>query len=248
MGRPGYLRAYFKAATAAELARRRALRVALEASLAGKIGGRVLVTAVRRHLAEFHGAGYAGLPIVEIVRACRGLARWRGGGRRAVLLGVKLRRPGPRSLAARWEARLRRDGLEREPTLIRRPFGPGGSPSDADMDNPESAVYHPGLMVRAHGIWQQTVDHSMTVLTADTRNEDGSRGRARRHVGYYQRLQKAVAKRALTRRERLIVDILVAGGTWQDLGRRLELGKSRIHMVVRELHRKLGVRGPGAGR
>jgi hypothetical protein len=246
VGRAGYLREHFKAVTAAELVRRRALRVALEATLAGAKGARLLVTAVRRHLAEFHGAAYAGLPLVHIVRACRGLARWRGGGRRTVLLGVKLRRPGVRSLAARWEARLRREGMEREPALIRRSFALQAE--RADVDNPESAVHHPGLLVRSQGVWMQTVDHSVTVLTADTRNGDGSRGRMRRHVSYYQRLQKAATRAALTRRERLIVDVLVAGGTWRDVGKRLELGKSRIHEVVRDLHRKLGVRGPGAGR
>lgn len=254
MGRAGYLRTQFKAVTAAELTRRRALRVALEASLAGAKGGRVLVTALRRHLAEFHGTGYAALAIVEIVRTCRGLAKWRGGGRRTVLIGVELRKPGARQLAARWEKKLAMAGVG----LLRYPrpqvdVGASDDETDATVDtrsvrDPENKIHQPGLMVRSAGVWRQTVDHSIALLTADTRNQDGSRGRVRRHSGYYERLKKAAARARLTMRERQIVDVLVAGGTWRDVGKRLELGKSRVHEVVRDLHKKLAVKGPGAGR
>ena len=162
------------------------------------------------------------------------------------LLGAGLatggrRRPDARALVARWEGRLAQAGLPANLAMIRRP-------AIGQVVDPESNLHQPGLLVRAHGVWRQTVDHSMALLTVDTRNTDGSRGRVRRHALYFERLRAAAGKASLTPRELVVVDVLVAGGTWEAVGKRLGRGKSRVYEMVRDLHRKLGIKGPGGGR
>jgi DNA-binding CsgD family transcriptional regulator len=198
----------------------------------------VLLDALRRHLATGWSVAFADLDLQTLARMA---ARVGFAVTRTTVLGARLAPVDAAPLSARWERQLAAEHMRAEPAPIRR--------GAIDID-PETAILPAGAAYKsASGVHKQAPPEGATAsVVADTKNPDGSRGRTRRHIEYHFRLMKASRTGRLTRRERQLVDQLLAGARQTEIAQQLGVHGRTCQRMLARLHAKLGVPGPGPGR
>jgi hypothetical protein len=248
-------------AVAAERVRRRVLARALAQVLAAG-DGLVSPGRLRRHLAMHFGQLVArSCTFAElaggVARAGGRVIRWEyspGGPSRRVFAGVTLLEPRRRATAARWNTRLDADGLDLV-APIRRPRAPRQDPNGHDTSDPRDPVQllPPGVLYRRENVWRQSRDRGIPL--ADTRNDDGTRGRPGRHMGYLELMAAHLA--ALDSRagwvaypphDRAVVESLVGGRTVREIAELMGLTRYAVHAAIKRHQRAASVSGPGPGR
>jgi hypothetical protein len=243
-----------------EKRRRAGTAAALLSILRHQRGGVVTSSAIRRQLAEYYGQALSKActwsEMWRAVRGCRGKISWSiaGGRRQRHFRGVELvKARGFARIIRNVNRRLAADGLPEEPTAIRTPTSMywRGSAETGDyqvtLRDPENTVLQPGLLVKGGGIWKQTVDHSTTMLTADTKNEDGTRGRRRRFVPYLARLQLYLQTARMPAEDRQVLDLVVAGHTVRDIAAELGLTRWKVQSTIERHQDAAAIPGPGPG-